>query len=158
MDKKQGAEVKYQTAIQLITAVKDVHARKFSHLDIHPGQVHVKINFNGRVSVKLLDFGGAYEHGKRVQTNAIWGNCRYLWSMLVVGAPGVGEHFDVTADPDCYALAATVFFVLTGFKPYDDTPDYYPHNGMPSCEDIWARRRNHIPGAKPEEIASLGDR
>jgi hypothetical protein len=93
-----------------------------------------------------------------VQTNAIWGNCRYLWSMLVVGAPGVGEHFDVTADPDCYALAATVFFVLTGFKPYDDTPDYYPHNGMPSCEDIWARRRNHIPGAKPEEIASLGDR
>jgi hypothetical protein len=157
MDKKQGAEVKHQTAIQLTQAVDAVHARQYSHLDIHPGQVHVKINFNGRVSVKLLDFGGAYEHAKRVQTNAIWGNCRYLWSMLVVGAPGVGDHFDVTADPDCYALAATVFFVLTGFKPYDDMPDYY-HNGMPSCEDIWARRRNHIPGAKPEEIASLGDR
>jgi len=156
MDKKMGAEVKYQTAIQLITAVAAVHARKFSHLDIHPGQVHVKINFNGRVSVKLLDFGGAHEHAKRVQISSIWGTCRYLWSMLVAGAPGVGVHFDVTADPDCYALAATVLFILTGLKPYNDTPDYY-RNGNTSCEDIWAMRRAMMPGAKSEEIAMLGD-
>jgi hypothetical protein len=105
--------------------------------------------------VKLLDFGGAHQHGTRVIIQDIWGNCRYIWSNLVRGASGVGEFYDVTPAPDCYALALMVLFVLTGIRPYSRTPDNFPPDGRSSCDHIWELRRGHIPAVEPAETMEI---
>jgi serine/threonine protein kinase len=158
LDKDSASRVKYLAAVQIASAVSAMHNREWAHMDLHPAQVHVEISlaFGLQVSVKLLDFGGAHPlhtpaSPSIVNIASIWGNCRYIWSMLVAGAPGVEETFRVTADPDCHALALTVFFVLTGIRPYSGIPDTFP-NGTPSSDHIWDLRRQHRPAVHQEEI------
>jgi hypothetical protein len=155
LDSEEAAGVRWGVAVQLCRAVSAVHQRGWAHLDLHPGQAHVHLR-RGSPIVKLLDFGGAHQVKERVEISTIWGNCRYISSMLVAGATGVRNVFEVSTIPDCYSLALTVFFVLTGIRPYQHTPDNYP-NGTSTCDFIWGLRRQHMPAVTPEEIASLGN-
>lgn len=66
----------------------------------------------------------------------------------------VGEDFIVSTAPDCYALALTVLFVLTGIRPYNYIPDNYP-NGVSRCDEIWNLRNQHMPAVSDADLNAL---
>ena len=107
-DLSSGAPWPYQAACQLMgqvcSALSLLHARRLLHRDISPRNVRS----TRRGSAKLIDFGAMVPMGPAAQ---------------VVGTPGfvapeVVHHLALDARTDLFSLGATLYFALTGRKPF----------------------------------------
>jgi serine/threonine protein kinase len=100
------------TAVQVLRSVLEVlnelHARRHLHRDIKPANIVVD-----GFQVELLDFGGvqAFKPGERVRVTS------RILTMDYAPLEQYGEEVQLGAYTDLYALSATVYEYLTGFKP-----------------------------------------
>lgn len=119
---QKGGKISYQAAIEIMTPVMDalceVHRAGMLHRDISPDNIYITQN----KQVKLLDFGAArHAVGEKSQSLSVYFKPGYtpLEQYKTHGKQG--------AWTDVYAVAATIYWALTGHAPRealerDETP------------------------------------
>jgi predicted Ser/Thr protein kinase len=105
---------------QLADAVGALHARGLVHRDLKPENVVLVAGPDGREHAVLLDFGIAKEIAGRASTTTQEGGIRgtpaYMAPERFFGQPA-------SVATDVYELAVTLFAMLAGRLPWDDTGD-----------------------------------
>lgn len=104
---------------QVADCLDAAHERNIVHRDIKPGNLMLSLGENGRLAVKVLDFGVAKILGKD-ETNATVVTC----AGIAVGTPeymspeqALGRAVDGRSD--VYSLGVTLFAALTARLPFD---------------------------------------
>ena len=132
-------------ARQLAKAVQALHRRDVLHQQIHPDTV--LIDPHGQVV--LSDFSACFRRDGES------GKARELAREVGLGVHSAPEYAlgdEVGRRSDQYALASTVYWLLTGDVPYDRSPgELRSHTGLEQMTYRSARRRN------PAVSAALDD-
>jgi serine/threonine-protein kinase len=105
--------------VQIASALDAAHSQGILHRDINPGNIMIVQGPNDKPLAKLLDFGLAKvrEADKSKNelnvtgTGVILGNVAYM-------SPEQARGQKLKAATDIYALAATLYFALTGEAPF----------------------------------------
>lgn len=141
----------FSVAINLLDALAHAHARDVVHRDIKPANVLCWRDFEGRLRVKLTDFGVArgveLEDEEDVDTR-VTGTPRYMAPEQITGARR--EQGPWT---DLYALGAMLWRMICGEAPFcGDTsqvlhdhlhaplPEFLPLVEVPEGFELWLRR------------------
>ncbi|MCK6527750.1 serine/threonine-protein kinase [Myxococcota bacterium] len=100
-------------AVQLLSALQQIHGEGIVHRDLKPGNVFV----DRRGVVRLLDFGLAWRLGADAATDAgtAVGTVRYMAPEQVSG-----EEVDLRSD--LYSVGILLYELVTGDYPYPDGP------------------------------------
>ena len=103
---------------QAAGAVGEAHARGIIHRDLKPENLMVRKDEDGRLVLKVVDFGLAkiLENTASLLTNAseIMGTPKYM-------APEQFQGMPVDGRADVYALGCVLFELLSGQTPYEGT-------------------------------------
>ena len=99
---------------QLATAVDVLHSHNILHRDIKIENVLVE-DFSRMTSLKLADFGLAVQLASPTEKiNDVVGTNGYI-------APEILQEQSYSFAADVYSLGATIYFLLTGDHPFDDS-------------------------------------
>ena len=130
---RQGGRLEYGRVIERLLPVMEslatLHDRKILHRDISPDNIMV-LNDGG---MKLFDFGGAKQlHDDEEQH-----------SIMVMKKPGytpVEQYFNRELGPwtDEYALAATIYYCITGSRPVESIQRSYEHDPLRKPSELGA--------------------
>jgi eukaryotic-like serine/threonine-protein kinase len=102
---------------QMLRALKAAHDKGFVHRDLKPDNVWLR-PFDGRVQVKLLDFGIAKLVGtdspreKLTQTGSVIGTPHYMSPEQINGSRDVDHRTDI------YALGVMMYEMFAGVTPF----------------------------------------
>ncbi len=109
----------YQWATQILDAVKYLHRRRITHLDIKPGNIMMKTGERKGVYPVLIDFGLSkhYDEEDRPTSTIRMRGCSEGYAPREQYA-GI-EMFNPQAD--VYAIAASILFCLTATTPPKST-------------------------------------
>src|SRR5688572_29346213 len=104
-------------AVQVARGLGHAHAAGIIHRDLKPENVMLSAHADGRLLVKVLDFGVARlheDHGELVTNTGIaLGTAAYMSPEQARGEAGLDAAVDV------FALGVIVYESLTGRRPYD---------------------------------------
>ena len=117
----QTGPISYTEAVNLIVpvmgAISQIHAASFIHRDISPDNIMLMANGN----IKLLDFGAAKEYltSESDNTGSHSGSTPYTVVLKYGFAPIEQYQANSIQGPwtDIYAIAATIYFMITGKRP-----------------------------------------
>ncbi|MBI4706220.1 MAG: serine/threonine protein kinase, partial [Deltaproteobacteria bacterium] len=104
-------------ARQACRALEAAHGAGVVHRDIKPANLFLDHDRDGRVTVRLLDFGVAKWRADNIditQTGTLLGTPRYMAPEQMQGAK------QVDARADLWGLGATLYHALSGAVPYAD--------------------------------------
>jgi len=104
-------EIAYQVASGLIEA----HSKGVVHRDLKPGNMLISVGPDGRLRVKIFDFGIAYPRESDVKitkTGLMCGTPAYL-------APEQIRGREITESADLYTLGVCLFEMLSGRMPFE---------------------------------------
>jgi serine/threonine-protein kinase len=101
----------------VLLALQAAHRREIVHRDLKPDNVFLAAQPDGRVAIKIIDFGiSKIVNGEpdrwRTQTGAVLGTPNYMSPEQARGAAGVDHRADL------YAVGAILYEMLTGGLPY----------------------------------------
>ncbi|HJL14147.1 MAG TPA: serine/threonine-protein kinase [Sandaracinaceae bacterium LLY-WYZ-13_1] len=101
-------------ARQVCRGLAAAHAEGVVHRDLKPSNLFLESGADGRVTVKILDFGVAKLEGEPelTKTGAVVGTPAYMAPEQARGS----AHVDARAD--LYAVGAVLYRMLTGKAPY----------------------------------------
>ena len=102
---------------QTLEGVAAAHAQGIIHLDLKPGNLMIHRLPDGRLQVKILDFGlsKSTPKGERQDTeprSGLLGSVHFM-------APEQFEHAPVDARTDIYALGCVFYYALTQQHPFE---------------------------------------
>ena len=114
---KRSGPIPEARALRYITevgkALEYVHAHKINHLDVKPGNILVRRSDDKPV---LIDFGLSKQYdGEGEQTSTMAPGFTHGYAPIEQYKPGGVSTF--TPQTDIYALAATLYYILSGVKP-----------------------------------------
>jgi serine/threonine protein kinase len=112
-------------ALQILAGLSAAHRAGIIHRDVKPGNVFLQKTLAVRDHVKLLDFGVAklLEHADSVNGSAPVTQRGIVLGTKAYMAPEQERGGPVDARSDLYAVAATLYYALSGWKPRDtDAP------------------------------------
>ncbi|GAB5548560.1 MAG: serine/threonine-protein kinase [Sandaracinaceae bacterium] len=111
---KMPASEAVPIARQICRGLAAAHAEGIIHRDLKPSNLFLETSADGRVVVKILDFGVAKMGGEEelTRTGAVVGTPAYMAPEQARGSAKV----DVRAD--IYAVGAVLYRMLTGRAPY----------------------------------------
>lgn len=107
--------------VQLLSALECVHVHGFVHRDVKPENVFLTFHDDGRISVKLLDFGIVKAMRPMdslpaiTEQNMLLGTPQFMAPEQITGDIPVGPTTDV------WAAGAVLFTALAGRPPFDDS-------------------------------------
>jgi serine/threonine-protein kinase len=101
-------------ARQVCRGLAAAHAQGVVHRDLKPSNLFLETGADGRVTVKILDFGVAKLEGEPelTRTGAVVGTPAYMAPEQARGSAHVDERADL------YAVGAVLYRMLTGRPPY----------------------------------------
>lgn len=101
-------------ARQICRGLAAAHAQGVVHRDLKPSNIFLETGADGRVTVKILDFGVAKLVGEPelTRTGAVVGTPAFMAPEQARGSARVDERADV------YAVGAVLYRMLTGRAPY----------------------------------------
>lgn len=102
---------------QTLEGMSAVHAKGILHLDLKPENLMIHRLPDGRLQVKILDFGLAKSTAKEGRQcteprSGLLGSVHFM-------APEQFEHAPVDVRTDIYALGCTFYYALTQQHPFD---------------------------------------
>jgi len=103
-----------QVAQQMCSALSVAHTKNIVHRDIKPSNIVISKLPGGGLSAKLIDFGlvkHINERNEFTQTGVVLGSPMYM-SPEQIKATGVDDRTDI------YSLGLTMYYALTGSKPF----------------------------------------
>ncbi len=101
---------------QILPAFSYTHEQDIVHRDVKPSNLF--LSKNG--SIKVLDFGIA----KIIDTNlSLTGTASKMGTPMYMSPEQIQTPKEVDYRTDIYSLGVTLYVLLTGQKPYDDTTD-----------------------------------
>ncbi len=106
--------------VQLLSALECVHNHGFVHRDVKPENVFLTFHDDGRITVKLLDFGivkairPVDSLPAITEQNMLLGTPQFMAPEQITGDLPVGPSTDV------WAVGAVLFTALAGHPPFDD--------------------------------------
>lgn len=103
---------------QVCAALAAAHEKHIVHRDLKPGNIMLTTTADGRLLVKLLDFGIAKFSSALADTNAyrLTQNGQMLGSILYM-SPEQCLDRDLDERSDCYSAACVLYEILTGKPP-----------------------------------------
>lgn len=106
-----------EVAIRLASALGGLHQRRIVHRDLTPARAMVRLGSEGKLRVKLIDFGLArfvYEPDGRGsgRDSSLVGTPRYM-------APEAARGGGTSAQTDVYAVGVLLYEMLAGRSPLD---------------------------------------
>jgi serine/threonine protein kinase len=104
-------------SLQILSALRVTHAANIVHRDIKPDNIFVLSSADHRDFVKVLDFGiakllGEDNDGPKTRAGAVMGTPSYMAPEQALG--GAVDH-----RTDLYAVAACMYFALSGRRPFE---------------------------------------
>jgi serine/threonine-protein kinase len=108
-------ELALKCTIQLCHGIAEAHAIGIIHRDIKPSNVILTTLLDGRLGIKIIDFGIsklADCKGDLTHENAILGSPYYMSPEQMRGAARADARSDI------WSIGATLFVLLTGQYPY----------------------------------------
>ena len=111
--------------LPILDALAHAHDQGIIHRDIKPSNIIVALNRDGTLRPRLLDFGiakvldgGPTARKRATKTGARLGTIQYMSPEQIRG------DADLDARTDIFALAVTLYEVLTGEVPFEGGTDY----------------------------------
>ncbi|CAN0483042.1 unnamed protein product, partial [Laminaria digitata] len=107
---------------QLLQALSKAHRQGIVHRDLKPSNIMLTKNYEGRLLVKVLDFGIAKNilpDGSQTRTIGAVGTLFYMSPEQARGLPTIDHRTDL------YSLAVTLYEAVSGNLPFDTTADEY---------------------------------
>lgn len=146
-----------ELAAQALTALCEIHAKGFVHLDLKPENLVVSRGADGSIRLKLLDLGIAQPIGGglspgEIQSDAVMGSLFFM-------APERFDRAPADSRSDLYSLGCVCYHALTGKHPFqgDAAPQvmvaHLRHTFVPLAE-----LRPDLPAYVPEWIEWLFSR
>lgn len=107
-----------QCIYPVVDALDYIHSKGIIHLDIKPGNIMVENGSN----VRLMDLGIAFTHAQAgMSSSGLLGTPGYAAPEQYLKPGQTSLPFDATTD--IYQLGVTLYELIGGAKPYEDTPD-----------------------------------
>lgn len=130
-----------QLTLQVCSSLSLLHSRRFVHRDVSPANVRCT-----RAGIaKLIDFGAMVPMGP----------CEHSMGTPPFVAPEVIHHLNVDARTDLFSAGATLYYALTGRRPFDA-------RALSELQQAWreappppSRCVPGIPGALDDLVTSL---
>lgn len=113
LDVSEAATILYQVCMGL----EDAHGARLVHRDIKPDNIFIEHTRDGKVSVKVLDFGiskklDESEAMRLTKTGAVFGSPLYMSPEQLRASGAVDERSDL------WAVGAVLYEALTGSPPF----------------------------------------
>ncbi|MBV9008346.1 MAG: protein kinase [Verrucomicrobia bacterium] len=157
-----------ELAAQVADALAAAEKLRLVHRDIKPSNLMLTRGEDGRVQVKLIDFGVALWQAPQASSDA-----EQLTQAGLVGTTHFASPEQLRREPldsrsDIYSLGATLWFMLTGRPPFDGPPseviDKHVHSPAPLREltsvppgvrELLGRMLEKDPARRPESAGKL---
>lgn len=108
--------------LQLLQALSKAHRQSIIHRDLKPSNIMLTKNYEGRLLVKVLDFGIAKNIQPDASQTRTVGAVGTLFYMSPEQARGLHT---IDHRTDLYSLAVTLYEAVTGDLPFDTGVDEY---------------------------------
>lgn len=104
---------------QVCLAISELHKQSIVHRDLKPSNIYLLNTQDGRVHVKILDFGIALLNQnpkltRLTDSNSMMGTPLYL-------SPEQASGYDIDGRSDIYSLGVVFYEMLAGIPPFDGT-------------------------------------
>ena len=111
-----------RVGLQLLTALSKAHKQNIIHRDLKPSNIMLTKSDDGRMLVKVLDFGIA----KNVQgSNAITRTMGTVGTLYYMSPEQIRALPDIDHRTDVYSAGVTLYEALNGTLPFDITKDEF---------------------------------
>ena len=108
-------EEKNTIMMQILDGVEALHKEGVVHRDIAPDNIYICKNDEGKITVKIIDFGIATMDGKKRMRDRVVVKAGYTPPEQYISGGTTGPWTDV------YATGATLYFLFTGEVPAEVT-------------------------------------
>lgn len=106
-------------ALQVLAALDHIHAHDIVHRDLKPSNLFVTPAADGRVTVRVLDFGIAKVSGQdRTRSQATMGTYAYMSPEQIRNPASVDRRSDL------FAMGAVIYEMVTGEPAFTGDTDY----------------------------------
>ncbi len=155
--------------LQILQALSKAHRQGIIHRDLKPSNIMLTKNYEGRLLVKVLDFGIAKNiqpDGNQTRTIGAVGTLFYMSPEQARGLRSIDHRTDL------YSLAVTLYEALSGQLPFDASVDEYTvrrqivegkvvpidariPNVSPALADVLSRALSTDPAARFEDAEAM---
>lgn len=146
------SEIIRQTAVGLSAA----HDQMVIHRDVKPSNLMITLIEDGRVEVKILDFGVAISRGAQ-SDSTLTEEGQTLGTLDYMSPEQLTDSHCVDCSSDIYSLGATAFRLLSGVTPFQKA-GRSPLNLMMAIRESNAPRIQSLCPDLPASIAGFIDR
>lgn len=148
-----------EIVMQVLSGLRTAHKRGVIHRDVKPANIFLHERADGRIQVKLLDFGVAKDVGRLMgssddttqltQTGCVMGTPFYLSPEQILG------NRDVDARVDLWAVGVVLYECVSGKRPFvgKNFPELASRIVYDAHRPMWERRP-----ATPELLQQVVDR
>jgi len=147
-----------EITMQVLSGLRTAHKRGIIHRDVKPANVFLHERADGRIQVKLLDFGVAKEIGEPLgstedttltHTGCVMGTPFYLSPEQILG------NRDIDARVDLWAVGVVLHECIAGRRPFvaRNFPELASKIVYDAHRPMWERRP-----ATPESLQRVVDR
>jgi serine/threonine-protein kinase Chk2 len=129
---------------QMLDAVRYLHSQGIVHRDLKPENLLLARGRNGKLRIKISDFGLSKMVGERRLMQTLCGTPQYLAPEVIVHSR---NHKGYSAEVDMWSLGVILYIMLSGSQPFHD------NGSQPALFELIRKGRYSFPDRPWAEIS-----